>query len=88
MKIFLGTDHAGFDLKEAIKKHLQDTLCDVVDCGAFAFDKDDDYPDFIAKAAQNVSKDPENRRGIVLGGSGEAEMMVANKYKAAYGCAV
>src|SRR5258708_1257703 len=81
MKIYLGTDHAGFALKEVVKKFLQQEGYAVEDCGAYSFDKDDDYPDFVGKAAQNVSRDPENTRGIVLGGSGEAEMMVANKYK-------
>jgi len=81
MKIYLGTDHAGFELKEKIKSFLKKNNYDVEDCGAFEFDKNDDYPDFISKAAKGVSQDPENSRGIILGGSGQAEMMVANKFK-------
>jgi ribose 5-phosphate isomerase B len=81
MKIYLGTDHAGFALKEKLKSFLVSEGYEVEDCGAFSFDKNDDYPDFVGKAAESVSKDPENSRGIVLGGSGEAEMMTANKYK-------
>src|SRR5438067_1895293 len=80
MKIYLATDHAGFALKEKVRTFLMDQTYDVEDCGAYVFDKNDDYPDFIGKAAEGVSKDPENSRGIILGGSGEAEMMVANKY--------
>lgn len=81
MKIYLGTDHAGFELKEKIKSYLLEKNYEVEDCGAFEFDKNDDYPDFVSKAAERVSKDPESSRGIIFGGSGQAEMMLANKYK-------
>lgn len=79
MKIYLGTDHAGFELKERVKQFLQEKGYDVEDCGAFSFDKDDDYPDFVGKAAEKVSQDLESR-GIVFGGSGQGEAIVANKY--------
>lgn len=81
MKVYLATDHAGFELKEKVKAFLQKKKYDVVDCGAYTFDKNDDYPDFIGKAAENVSVDPQNCRGIVFGSSGQGEAMVANKYK-------
>ena len=81
MKIYVATDHAGFQLKESLKKFLIQAGYEVEDCGAYTFNKDDDYPDFVRKAAEQVSKEPKNSRGIVIGGSGEAEMMVANKYK-------
>jgi len=81
MKIYLGTDHAGFDLKEKVKTFLKKEGYDVVDCGALIFDKEDDYPDFISKAAEEVSKDPENSKGIIFGGSGQGEAIVANKFK-------
>lgn len=81
MKIYLGTDHAGFDFKENIKKFLTERGYEIEDCGAFTFDKNDDYPDFISKAAKGVSENPENSRGIIFGGSGQAEMMIANKFK-------
>lgn len=81
MKIFIATDHSGLDLKNTIKEFLEKEGHEVVDCGAYTFDKNDDYPDFIGKAAEGVSKDPQNCRGIVIGGSGEAEMMTANKFK-------
>lgn len=81
MKIYFATDHAGFELKEKVKKFLSEQSYDVVDCGAFIFDKNDDYPDFISQAAKEVSKDPENARGIVFGKSGAGEGIVANKYR-------
>lgn len=81
MKVYLATDHAGFELKEKVKEFLKSEGYEVEDCGALAFDAEDDYPDFISKAAESVSKDPENNKGIIFGGSGQAEMMVANKFK-------
>jgi ribose 5-phosphate isomerase B len=80
MKTYLATDHAGFEIKEKLKDHLYSLGFSVEDCGAFTFDEDDDYPDFVAKAARGVSHDPENSRAIVLGGSGQGEAMVANKF--------
>ena len=79
--IYLASDHAGFELKGKIAEFLKQEGYEITDCGAFEYDKDDDYPDFIGKAAEEVSKDPENNKAIVFGGSGQAEMMVANKYK-------
>lgn len=80
MKIYLGTDHAGFEFKEQIKEYLIQEKYDVVDCGAEIFDKDDDYPDFISKVGENVGKDI-GSCGIVVGKSGAGECIVANKYK-------
>jgi ribose 5-phosphate isomerase B len=81
MKVFLATDHTGLELKEKLKVFLSEKGYEVEDCGAYEYDKDDDYPDFIAKAAEGVSKDPDNARGIIFGGSGQGEAMVANKFK-------
>jgi ribose 5-phosphate isomerase B len=80
MKVYLGTDHAGFALKEKVKAFLLEKGYEVVDLGATTFDKDDDYPVFVGKAAEAVSKDSASR-GIVFGGSGQGEAIVANKYK-------
>lgn len=80
MKVYLATDHTGLELKEKIKKFLTQKGYAVEDCGAYEYDKDDDYPDFISKAAERVSKDPDSR-GIIFGGSGQGEAMVANKFK-------
>lgn len=79
MKVYLGTDHTGLELKAKIVEFLKGLGYETVDCGAYEYDKDDDYPDFIAKAAEGVSKD-EGSMGIVFGGSGQGEAMVANKF--------
>ncbi len=79
MTIYLASDHGGFQLKEAIKKYLIGKEYNVIDCGNNHYDKDDDYPDFVKKAAQAVHENPESR-GIVLGGSGQGEAMVANRF--------
>jgi len=81
LKIFLASDHRGFELKEKIKEWLKEWGYEYEDMGAFEFDKDDDYPDFISKAADKVSQDPDNSRAIIMGGSGQGEAMVANRYK-------
>ncbi|MBI2033015.1 MAG: RpiB/LacA/LacB family sugar-phosphate isomerase [Candidatus Levybacteria bacterium] len=80
MKIYLATDHTGLELKNTIKNFLEKEGYDVEDCGAYEYDRDDDYPDFIGKAAEGVSKD-QTSLGIIMGGSGQGEQMVANKYK-------
>ncbi len=79
--IYLGADHAGFELKEEIKKYLMSSGFEVEDVGAYALDPNDDYPDFVRPAAQAVANDPERSRGIVIGGSGQGEAIVANKIK-------
>lgn len=79
MKVYLATDHAGFELKEKVKAFLEQKGYAVVDCGATTFDKNDDYPDFIAKAAEHVSQRPDEK-AIIFGGSGQGEAMVANKF--------
>lgn len=76
----MATDHAGFELKNKVAVILRSDGYEVEDCGPFTFDKDDDYPDWISKAAQKVSSDPEGF-GIVFGGSGQGEAIVANKFK-------
>ncbi|MBL7055750.1 RpiB/LacA/LacB family sugar-phosphate isomerase [Candidatus Woesearchaeota archaeon] len=79
-KIFLGTDHAGFELKEAVKEFLIKEGYDVEDCGALEYDEKDDYPAFIHKAASRVSE-IKGSFGVVFGGSGQGEAIVANKVK-------
>lgn len=79
--IYVASDHAGFELKNKLIEYLKSKGHEMEDCGAYEFDPGDDYPDFISKAAEAVSKDPENSRGIVIGGSGQAEAIVANKFK-------
>lgn len=78
MRVYLGADHAGFDLKNAIADHLRSGGHDVVDCGAHTYDATDDYPAFCIAAAQRTVGDP-GSLGIVLGGSGNGEQIAANK---------
>ena len=79
-KIFLGADHAGFELKEHVKKYLLQQGFKVEDKGAFKFEPKDDYPDFIIPVAKNVAKYP-NCKGIIFGASGQGEAIAANKIK-------
>lgn len=78
MKIYIGSDHAGFILKEKIKEYLSSLQYKVIDKGAFELNPTDDYPDFIIPTAEAVARDNESL-GIVLGGSGEGEQISANK---------
>lgn len=80
MKIYLASDHAGFELKVALKIMLVEEGHDVEDFGAHQYEPEDDYPDTVTKVATAVASDPESR-GIVLGGSGQAEAMVCNRIK-------
>jgi len=79
MKVYLGTDHAGFALKESLKKFLQVKGYEVEDCGAYEFDTGDDYTQFITPVAEKVNTNPEDK-GIIFGGSGQGEAMLANKF--------
>jgi ribose 5-phosphate isomerase B len=78
MKISLGSDHAGFKLKEKVKALLGELGHEVKDVGTFAAEPAVDYPLFIRPAAEAVARG-ECDRGIVFGGSGNGEAMVANK---------
>ncbi len=80
MKIYIGTDHAGYVLKEALVTSLKGQGYDVIDMGAFEYDEADDYPDFVIPVAQAVSKDPDGSKGIILGATGEGEAIAANKF--------
>lgn len=77
--IYLATDHRGYRLKELIKQWLDEWKLEYVDCGAMALDPDDDYPDFVAIAAEKVAQDPVNNRAIILGATGQGEAIVANR---------
>lgn len=78
--IILASDHAGFELKQEIKKFLEDSNTEFLDCGAFEYDKNDDYPDFAQKAIPSVLENEDNA-GIFICGSGIGMSMVANRYK-------
>ena len=81
--IYLATDHAGFELKEAVKAHLEENPAyEVYDCGALTLEPGDDYPEYMARAAEKVQFDSmhEPSLAIIFGGSGVGEAIVANRY--------
>ena len=78
MRIHVGTDHAGFELKEAVVAHLRAEGHDVVDHGALRYDPQDDYPAYCIAAAEAVVADA-GSLGVVIGGSGNGEQIAANK---------
>lgn len=79
MKIFIGADHAGYELKEKLKIYLSGLGYEIIDKGAFKHDAGDDYPDFIKPVAEAVSKNKESK-GVIIGGTGQGEAMCANKF--------
>lgn len=82
MRVHLGTDHAGFEFKEALRNHLAEAGYDVVDHGALDYDPQDDYPAFCIETAQATIEDRAAGRdalGVVIGGSGNGEQIAANK---------
>ena len=80
MRVHLGCDHAGYELKNLLAAHLRDSGHDVVDHGAHEYDAEDDYPEFCFDAAEGVVAEP-GSLGIVLGGSGNGEQIAANKVR-------
>ncbi len=85
MKIVIGCDHAGFELKELIKKELTQQAIEVIDVGAYQYDKHDDYPDSAAAVGRAVSSG-EAAKGILICGSGVGASIAANKIKGARAC--
>jgi ribose 5-phosphate isomerase B len=80
MRVHLGSDHAGFELKERLVGRLVELGHEPVDHGAMEYDEVDDYPPFVLRAAEGVAGDP-GSMGIVIGGSGNGEAIAANKVK-------
>ena len=78
--IILATDHAGFELKEKIKVYLVRENYEIQDLGASQYNEDDDYPEYMKKAGEAVSQNP-NTKAIIFGKSGNGEAIVANRYK-------
>lgn len=78
MRVHIATDHAGFELKEYLLKHLTDAGHEVVDHGAFEYDALDDYPPMCIECGEAVVAD-EGSLGVVIGGSGNGEQIAANK---------
>ena len=78
MKVFLGSDHRGFALKNLLYKDLLARGHEAVDCGPSSLNQDDDYPDYAAAVADRVAKTPASR-GVLVCGSGVGMDVVANK---------
>ena len=78
MRVHLGSDHAGFELKARIAAWLGENGYEVVDHGPVEYDPVDDYPPFVLRAAQAVVND-HGSLGVVIGGSGNGEQIAANK---------
>ena len=79
-KIFVGTDHAGYVLKEKLVSSLKLQGYEVIDKGAYEYNEGDDYPDFVVPVAKEVSRDSDNVKGIILGATGEGEAIAANRF--------
>ena len=80
MRLHIGSDHAGLELKSELIAHLVNKGHDITDHGPYEYDALDDYPVFCIPAAEAAAKDPSSL-GIVIGGSGNGEQMAANKVK-------
>jgi ribose 5-phosphate isomerase B len=82
MRVYLGSDHAGYELKVHLAAHLASQRYEVVDVGAGGYDPDDDYPPYCLHTAVRVVGDP-GSLGVVIGGSGNGEQIAANKVRGA-----
>jgi ribose 5-phosphate isomerase B len=78
--VAIGTDHAGFPLKAIVADTIQRAGHEVLDCGAYELDPDDDYPDFAAAVARAIGEG-RARRGILVCGSGVGASVAANKFR-------
>lgn len=80
MKIFFASDHAGFKLKKALVEFVGSLGFEAVDLGPKELKEGDDYPLEVEKVGMEVFKDPDGSKGIILGGSGQGEAIVANRF--------
>src|SRR6478609_11836197 len=80
MRVYLGSDHAGYELKNHLVEWLGAHGHEAVDCGPHIYDAQDDYPPFCLRAAERTAADA-GSLGIVFGGSGNGEQMAANKVR-------
>ena len=78
MRIYLGSDHAGFELKNHLVARLKELGHESVDCGPYEYVATDDYPPFVMAAAANAAAEP-GSLAVVIGGSGNGEVIAANK---------
>lgn len=79
--IFIGADHRGYKLKEALKIYLKELNFNFEDLGATELIFDDDYPDYAIKVSEKVAENPKENLGILICGSGVGVDVVANKFK-------
>ncbi|MGB9726526.1 MAG: RpiB/LacA/LacB family sugar-phosphate isomerase [Minisyncoccia bacterium] len=79
--LYLGADHRGYYLKEAIKRFLESRKIEFKDLGNLKYEKDDDYPDFAKLVAKAVQKNPNENKGILICGTGAGMCIVANRFK-------
>ena len=80
MRVYIGSDHAGFELKSKLAEHLPSLGYEVVDCGPASYDETDDYPPYCLLVGTKVAAE-QGSLGIVIGGSGNGEAIAANKVK-------
>ena len=80
MRVYLGSDHAGYELKAHLIEHLTASGHEPVDCGAAEYDAEDDYPPYCFATGEAVLVDP-GSLGVVIGGSGNGEQIAANKVR-------
>jgi ribose 5-phosphate isomerase B len=80
MRVFLGSDHAGYELKQHLVQWLAANGHEPVDCGPADYDAEDDYPPYVLRAAERTAAEP-GALGVVVGGSGNGEAIAANKVK-------
>ena len=80
MRVYLGSDHAGFELKARLVEWLTQAGHEPVDCGPSTYQPDDDYPVYVMRAASSAIADP-GSLGIVIGGSGNGEQIASNKVR-------
>jgi len=78
VRVYLGSDHAGLELKASLVQWLTQAGHEPVDCGPMSYDPGDDYPPYVMRAASQAVAD-QGSLGIVIGGSGNGEQMAANK---------
>lgn len=83
MKVYIGADHNGFELKKSLSDYLQKNGYEVVDEGGVSLAPEDDFPQFASKVvnAMRGDQDPSQARGILICGSGQGMCMAANRFK-------